>query len=77
MGGSVTCVFMILCIFVETSSFHSKTSENVDMTSNLSLVKLSMSGLLFFSFPSGGVHVVQMLTKVFHSLRSGKLKSPQ
>ena len=64
-------------IEVETSSFDSKTSENVDMTSNLSLVKLSMSGLLFFSFPSGGVHVVEMLTKVFHSLRSGKLKSPQ
>ncbi|CAM0944732.1 unnamed protein product [Alopecurus aequalis] len=64
-------------IEVETSLVHSKTSENVDMTSNLSLVKLSMSGLLFFSFPSGGVHVVQMLTEVFHSLRSGKLKSPQ
>ncbi|KAM0874023.1 hypothetical protein ACQ4PT_037692 [Festuca glaucescens] len=65
------------CIEVEMSSFHSKTSEDVDRTSNLSLVKLSMSGLLFFSFPNGGVHVVQMLTEVFHSLRSGKLKSPQ
>ncbi|XP_047077144.1 uncharacterized protein LOC124687404 [Lolium rigidum] len=65
------------CIEVEASSCHSKTSEDVDRTSNLSLVKLSMSGLLFFSFPSGGVHVIQMLTEVFHSLRSGKLKSPQ
>jgi len=62
---------------VETSSFQSKTNENVERTSNLSLIKLSMSGLLFFSFPSGGHHVVQMLTEVFHSLRSGKLKSPQ
>ncbi|KQK00724.1 hypothetical protein BRADI_3g51420v3 [Brachypodium distachyon] len=65
------------CIEVETSSLHSKTSEIIDRTSNLSLVKLARSGLLFFSFTSGGLHVVQMLTEVFHSLRSGKLKSPQ
>ncbi|XP_006647671.1 uncharacterized protein LOC102708409 [Oryza brachyantha] len=61
----------------ELASPHSKTSENVDQTSNLSLVKLSRSGLLFFSFPTGGLHVVQMLTQMFHSLQSGKLKSPQ
>ncbi|KAL5211970.1 hypothetical protein ABZP36_022817 [Zizania latifolia] len=61
----------------DLASPHSKTSEYVDQTSNLSLVKLSRSGLLFFSFPSGGLRVVQMLTQIFHSLRSGKLKSPQ
>ncbi|KAF7090398.1 hypothetical protein CFC21_093154 [Triticum aestivum] len=64
-------------IEVKTNSLHSDTSGNPDRTSNLSLIKLSMSGLLFFSFPTGGVHVVQMLTEVFHSLKSGKLKSPQ
>ncbi|KAF7079772.1 hypothetical protein CFC21_083959 [Triticum aestivum] len=64
-------------IEVETNSLHSDTSGNSDRTSNLSLIKLSMSGLLFFSFPTGGVHVVQMLTEVFRSLKSGKLKSPQ
>ncbi|RCV07727.1 hypothetical protein SETIT_1G268800v2 [Setaria italica] len=52
-------------------------SENVDRASNLSLVKLSRSGLLFFKFPCGGLHVVDMLTEIFHSLSSGKLKSPQ
>jgi hypothetical protein len=52
-------------------------SENVDQASNLSLVKLSRSGLLFFKFPSGGLRVVDMLTEIFHSLSSGKLKSPQ
>lgn len=61
----------------DLSSPHFNTSENVDRTSNLSLIKLSRSGLLFFSFASGGLHVVQMLTKMFYSLRSGKLKSPQ
>uniref|UniRef100_A0A0D3F8R8 THUMP domain-containing protein n=1 Tax=Oryza barthii TaxID=65489 RepID=A0A0D3F8R8_9ORYZ len=61
----------------DSVSPHSKTSKNVDDTSNLSLVKLSRSGLLFFSFPSGGLCVVQMLTQMFHSLHSGKLKSPQ
>lgn len=62
---------------VESSSSQSKTSENVEKPSNLSLVKLSRSGLLFFKFPSGGLHVVEMLTEIFHSLRCGKLKSPQ
>ncbi|KAL5207581.1 hypothetical protein ABZP36_032016 [Zizania latifolia] len=38
---------------------------------------LSRSGLLLFSLPSGGLRVVQMLTQIFHSLQSGKLKSPQ
>ncbi|KAL6633800.1 hypothetical protein ACP70R_026471 [Stipagrostis hirtigluma subsp. patula] len=60
----------------ESDSPQFKTSEIVDRTSNLSLVKLSRSGLLFFKFPSAGLHVVQMLTEMFHSLRSGKLKSP-
>ncbi|XP_023158186.1 uncharacterized protein [Zea mays] len=60
-----------------TSSPQSKVNDNVDRASNLSLVKLSRSGLLFFKFPSGGVHVVEMLTEILHSLRSGKLKSPQ
>lgn len=60
-----------------TSSPQSKVNDNVDRVSNLSLVKLSRSGLLFFKFPSGGVHVVEMLTEILHSLRSGKLKSPQ
>nr|CAB3447492.1 unnamed protein product [Digitaria exilis] len=62
---------------VESSSSQSKMSENVEKPSNLSLVKLSRSGLLFFKFPSGGLHVVEMLTEIFHSLRCGKLKSPQ
>ncbi|XP_062219878.1 uncharacterized protein LOC133919491 isoform X2 [Phragmites australis] len=61
----------------DSNSPQSKTNENVDKTSKLSLVKLSRSGLLFFKFPSGGFHVVQMLKEVLHSLRSGKLKSPQ
>ena len=61
----------------DSSSPQTKTSENVDRASNLSLVKLSRSGLLFFEFPSGGLHVVEMLTEIFHSLKSGKLKSPQ
>ncbi|PAN07538.1 hypothetical protein PAHAL_1G343800 [Panicum hallii] len=61
----------------DSSSPQNKTSENVDRASNLSLVKLSRSGLLFFKFPSGGLHVVEMLTEIFHSLKSGKLKSPQ
>ncbi|XP_022684465.1 uncharacterized protein LOC101762499 [Setaria italica] len=61
----------------ESSSPQSKMSENVDRASNLSLVKLSRSGLLFFKFPCGGLHVVDMLTEIFHSLSSGKLKSPQ
>lgn len=60
-----------------TSSPQSKVNDNVDRASNLSLVKLSRSGLLFFKFPSGGVHVVEMLNEILHSLRSGKLKSPQ
>ncbi|TVU27975.1 hypothetical protein EJB05_19481 [Eragrostis curvula] len=60
-----------------SNSPESKTSEDVDKTSKLSLVKLSRSGLLFFKFPSGGFHVVQMLTEMLHSLKSGKLKSPQ
>ncbi|WVZ74242.1 hypothetical protein U9M48_022451 [Paspalum notatum var. saurae] len=60
-----------------SSSPQSKKSENVVRASNLSLVKLSRSGLLFFKFPSGGLPVVEMLTEIFHSLRSGKLKSPQ
>ncbi|KAG8044326.1 hypothetical protein GUJ93_ZPchr0006g42653 [Zizania palustris] len=65
------------CIEKDLAPPHCKISEDVDQTSNLSLVKLSRSGLLFFSFPSGGLRVVQMLTQIFHSLRSGKLKSPQ
>ncbi|CAN6239626.1 unnamed protein product [Urochloa humidicola] len=61
----------------DSSSPQSKTVENADRASNLSLVKLSRSGLLFFKFPSRGLHVVEMLTEIFHSLSSGKLKSPQ
>lgn len=60
-----------------SSSPQSKLNENVDMASNLSLVKLSRSGLLFFKFPSGGLHVVEMLTEILSALRSGILKSPQ
>ncbi|KAG2660476.1 hypothetical protein PVAP13_1KG438800 [Panicum virgatum] len=61
----------------DSSSPQTKMGENIDRASNLSLVKLSRSGLLFFKFPSGGLHVVEMLTEIFHSLKSGKLKSPQ
>ncbi|CAN6253829.1 unnamed protein product [Urochloa humidicola] len=61
----------------DSSSPQSKMGKNADRASNLSLVKLSRSGLLFFKFPSGGLHVVEMLTEIFHSLSSGKLKSPQ
>ncbi|KAK3154879.1 hypothetical protein QOZ80_2BG0196160 [Eleusine coracana subsp. coracana] len=60
-----------------SNSTQSNTSEDVDKTSKLSLVKLSRSGLLFFKFPSGGFHVVQMLTEIVHSLKSGQHKSPQ
>ncbi|KAG0534722.1 hypothetical protein BDA96_04G304000 [Sorghum bicolor] len=60
-----------------SSSPQSKMNDNVGRASNLSLVKLSRSGLLFFKFPSGGLHVVEMLTEILHSLKSGKLKSPQ
>uniref|UniRef100_A0A0A9BBE9 Uncharacterized protein n=1 Tax=Arundo donax TaxID=35708 RepID=A0A0A9BBE9_ARUDO len=60
-----------------SNSPQSKASEDFDKASKLSLVKLSRSGLVFFKFASGGFHVVQMLTEMFHSLRSGKLKSPQ
>lgn len=60
-----------------SSSPQPKASENVGRDSNLSLVKLSRSGLLFFKFPSGGLHVVEILKEIFHSLRSGELKCPQ
>jgi hypothetical protein len=61
----------------KSNSPQSNTREDVDKTSKLSLVKLSRSGLLFFKFHSGGFHVVPMLSEMLHSLKSGKLKSPQ
>ncbi|WOL09772.1 hypothetical protein Cni_G18525 [Canna indica] len=44
---------------------------------NLSLMKLSRSGLLLFTFPNNNSrHVVDVLSNIFCSLESGKLKSP-
>ncbi|XP_008805048.2 uncharacterized protein LOC103718148 [Phoenix dactylifera] len=55
----------------------SETTENVKDRPDLSLVKLTGSGLLLFTFPSNSFrHVVDILSDMFLSLRSGKLKPP-
>ncbi|KAG1355292.1 hypothetical protein COCNU_07G014040 [Cocos nucifera] len=55
----------------------SETTENVKGRPDLSLVKLTRSGLLLFTFPSNNFHhVVDILSDMFLSLGSGKLKLP-
>lgn len=55
----------------------SETTEYVKRKSDLSLVKLTGSGLLLFTFPSNSFrHVVDTLSNMFLSLGSGKLKPP-
>uniref|UniRef100_A0A1D1ZBW7 THUMP domain-containing protein 1 n=1 Tax=Anthurium amnicola TaxID=1678845 RepID=A0A1D1ZBW7_9ARAE len=56
---------------------HSNASEMVSKLLNLSLVKLTRSGLLLFTFtPDRCISTVDILSRIFHSLGSGKLKSP-
>lgn len=55
----------------------SETTENVKRRPALSLVKLTRSGLLLLTFPSNSFHhVVDILSDMFLSLGSGKLKLP-
>ncbi|XP_072984292.1 uncharacterized protein [Typha latifolia] len=62
----------------ESSLLSFDTNENANGISSLSLVKLTRSGLLLFTFPNNEFHhVVSMLSNLFCSLGSGKLKSPQ
>ncbi|OAY71968.1 uncharacterized protein LOC109707662 [Ananas comosus] len=59
------------------SSLSCETSGNVQRSLNLSLVKLTRSGLLLFAFPTSNFHlVVDILSNIFLSLSSGRLKSP-
>lgn len=75
-----------LCLFCKTDiSTKGSTSSSLDTSderkknSPVSLVKLSRSGLLLFSFHDNKFHenVVDILADIFLSLRSGKLKSPR
>lgn len=76
-----------LCLFSETDKpAKGSTSPSLETNDELkksspqvSLVKLSRSGLLLFSFHDNEFrqNVVDMLSDIFLSLRSGKLKSPR
>ncbi|KAJ4811754.1 hypothetical protein LUZ62_024320 [Rhynchospora pubera] len=62
-----------------TSLFVTTSDENKKCSPDISLVKLSRSGLLLFSFHDNEFHenVVDILADIFSSLRLGKLKSPR
>ncbi|XP_058098137.1 uncharacterized protein LOC131243077 isoform X2 [Magnolia sinica] len=54
-----------------------KTDADVEIGSVLSLVKLTRSGLLLFTFSRNNYqHTVDILSNIFHSLGSGSLKPP-
>ncbi|KAK8940859.1 hypothetical protein KSP39_PZI009821 [Platanthera zijinensis] len=65
------------CEDIKAASLSPMEDENAKKTLNLSLVKLTRSGLLLFTLPNlNSHHVIATLSSIFQSLGSGNLKLP-
>lgn len=65
------------CKDIEVASLPPMEDETAKKSSNLSLVKLTRSGLLLFTLPNlNRYHVVATLSSIFQSLGSGNQKLP-